>query len=91
MASRNINKTFHELSPQEKVDCLLSNTNFDLNAANADRFFNLTFHELDGKVQKQFTPEIMARYGRDAMGQLTQESLERGVQDYGMSALGRTL
>ena len=89
MVSEKINKTFHGLSSQEKVDCLLNNTNFDLSAANADRFFNLTFHELDGKAQKRFTQEIMTQYGRDASGNLTQASLDSGVQYYGTSVLRR--
>ncbi len=85
--SRAMNAKLENVSQEEKADIFLKNTDFDVNALNADRFFNLTFSELPDATRKLFTTEVMARFWRDASGQLTPESIELGVQFYGPKVL----
>lgn len=85
--SRTMNNDFANSPLPEQAKMLLGNMDFDLSAANGDRFFNLTFSRLELKTQKLFTPEVMKKFGRDSSGKLTPEALELGVQDYGTRVL----
>lgn len=64
------NYKFEQLSREGKASVLLSDMNFNLSEYNADRFFNLIFDELDPAIRDQFTPDVMARFGRDSNGVL---------------------
>ncbi len=57
-----MNAKLENVSQEEKADIFLKNTDFDVNALNADRFFNLTFSELPDATRKLFTTEVMARF-----------------------------
>lgn len=67
------NYAFEQLSQEERASVLLSDMKFKLSEHNSDRFFNITLPELDTATQSRFTPEVMARFGRDSNGGLLPE------------------
>lgn len=81
------NHHFRDLAPEAKAERLIAGLDFDLSGENLQRFFYLTYHELSPALQKKFTPEIMAKYGCNAAGELTDEAIALGVHYYGVSQL----
>lgn len=89
--SDGLNVKFSQLPAEDQLEMLLSDVKFDLHPENAERFFELALpHSRFDSVRSKFTPEIMARYGRDAEGKLTEKSMELGVQFYGTRMLRGT-
>lgn len=86
--NNSMNLEFSNMPDKDKIATLLGNMNFDLSPENAERFFEYALkHSRFDSVRAKFTPEIMAKFGRNAEGKLTEESLRLGVQNYGTRVL----